>query len=298
MCSILGYSKQAYYKQRRTQEHKDVEEHLIVGLVRKKREIWKRGSGRNLFKSLEKEFEEHGIKIGRDKFFDLLRRNKLLKNLRRRKITTTDSYHRYHKYPNLIREKVPLKANEIWVSDITYLWLRDEPGFCYLFIITDLYSRKIIGYCVSRTLQATGAVISLSMAMKGIQPDELENCIHHSDRGIQYCCDQYIAALADKKLLISMTENSDPLENAVAERINKTIKEEFTDDKELSFKDFAEASKEIKKFIHFYNTHRPHRSINWLTPEAAYLLEGELKRQWKNYNRRKKKGSFVEASKL
>ncbi len=141
---------------------------------------------------------------------------------------------------------------------------------------------------MSTTLQATGAVASLSMAMKGVEPGQLENCIHHSDRGIQYCCDQYIAALLEKKLLISMTENSDPLENAVAERINKTIKEEFTDEKELSFKDFGEARKEIKKFIDFYNTQRPHRSINWLTPGAAYLLEGELKRQWKNYNRRKK----------
>ncbi|HEY5390986.1 MAG TPA: IS3 family transposase [Ginsengibacter sp.] len=291
----MGYSKQAYYKQRQHQQQSAFDEYLIVGLIRRKREIWKRGSGRNLLKSLEKEFESHGIEIGRDKFFDILRRNRLLKTLRRRKVTTTDSYHRYHKYPNLIKEKIPRKAHEIWVSDITYLWLRDKTGFCYLFLITDLYSRKIIGYCVSKTLEAKGAIASLSMAMKGIAPDRLENCIHHSDRGIQYCCDQYIASLLDKKLLISMTENSDPLENAVAERINKTIKEEFTDEKELSFKDFNEARKEIKKFIDFYNNRRPHRSISWLTPGAAYLMEGELKRQWKNYDRRKKKGSFAEA---
>lgn len=241
-------------------------------------------------KSLEKEFKNHGIEIGRDKFFDILRRNRLLKTLRRRKVTTTDSYHRYHKYPNLIKEKIPLKAHEIWVSDITYLWLRDKTGFCYLFLITDLYSRKIIGYCVSKTLEAKGAVASLSMAMKEVASERLENCIHHSDRGIQYCCDQYIELLLDKKLLVSMTENSDPLENAVAERINKTIKEEFTNEKELSFKDFDEARKEIKKFIDFYNTQRPHRSINWLTPGVAHLLEGELKRHWKNYDRRKKGG--------
>jgi transposase InsO family protein len=294
LCSLLGYSKQAYYKQLEHQQQTELDEHLIVGLIEKKRKIWKAGSGRNLFMSLQKDFKHHGIKIGRDKFFDLLRRRGLLRKLYRRKVKTTDSYHRYHKYPNLIKDKIPLKANEIWVSDITYLWLRDESSFCYLFLITDLYSRKIIGHCVSKTLQAKAAVISLTMAMKEIKPDALESCIHHSDRGIQYCCDQYIAALMNKKLLVSMTENGDPLENAVAERINKTIKEEFTDEKELSFKDFAIARKEIKRFIDFYNTQRPHRSINWLTPAKAHLLKGELKRKWKTYYK-DKKGSFAKA---
>lgn len=291
----MGYSKQAYYKQRQYRQHKAFDEYLIVGLIEKKRKVWKRGSGRNLLKSLEKDFEEHGIQIGRDKFFDILRSNGLLKPLRRRKVSTTNSYHRYHKYPNLIRDKIPLKANEIWVSDITYLWLRDQPGFCYLFLITDLYSRKIIGYSVSRTLETKGALAGLSMAMKGAAPGQLENCIHHSDRGIQYCSDRYVATLLNRKMLISMTERGDPLENTVAERVNKTIKEEFTDDKELSFRDFEEARKEIKKFIHFYNTQRPHRSIGWLTPMEAYQMEGELRRQWKNYKRRKNKGSFAEA---
>ena len=270
------------------QQQDELDEHLIVGLIKKKREIWKAGSGRNLFMSLQKDFKHQGIKIGRDKFFDLLRRRGLLRKLRRRKVKTTDSYHRYHKYPNLIKDKVPRKANEIWVSDITYLWLRDENSFCYLFLITDLYSRKIIGHCVNKTLQAKGAIISLSMAMKKAGSCKIENCIHHSDRGIQYCCDQYIAALRNKKLLVSMTENGDPLENAVAERVNKTIKEEFTDEKELSFKHFDIARKEIKTFINFYNTQRPHRSINWLTPDQAHLLKGELKRQWKNYYKSKR----------
>lgn len=294
MCRLLGYSKQAYYKQLQYQQQKELDEHLIVGLIEKKRKIWKAGSGRNLFMSLQKDFKHHGIKIGRDKFFDLLRRKGLLRKLHRRKVKTTDSYHRYHKYPNLIKDRMPLKANEIWVSDITYLWLRDENNFCYLFLITDLYSRKIIGHCVSKTLQAKGAIISLTMAMKKVENGKLENCIHHSDRGIQYCCDQYIGALMNKKLQVSMTENGDPLENAVAERINKTIKEEFTDEKELSFRDFEIARKGIKSFIDFYNTQRPHRSINWLTPGQAHLLKGELKRKWKAYYK-SKKGSFAKA---
>jgi len=294
LCRLLGYSKQAYYKQLQHQQRQELDEHLIVGLIEKKREIWKAGSGRNLFMSLQKDFKHHRIKIGRDKFFDLLRRRGLLRKLRRRKVKTTDSYHRYHKYPNLIKGKVPQKANEIWVSDITYLWLRDNTSFCYLFLITDLYSRKIIGYCVSKTLQAEGAIISLKMAMKKIKNSTLENCIHHSDRGMQYCCDQYIATLKNKRLQVSMTENRDPLENAVAERVNKTIKEEFTDEKELSFGDFDIATREIKRFIDFYNTQRPHRSINWLTPDQAHMLKGELKRRWRAYYK-SKKGSFTKA---
>ena len=134
----------------------------------------------------------------------------------------------------------------------------------------------------------------LTMAIKKTECSILENCIHHSDRGIQYCCDEYIATLMNKKLLVSMTENGDPLENAVAERVNKTIKEEFTDEKELSFKDFDIARKEIRSFIDFYNTQRPHRSINWLTPDQAHLLRGELKRKWKAYYK-SRKGSFAKA---
>lgn len=269
-------------------EKQVMDEQLIVGLIIEKRKIWKRGSGRNLWKSLEADLARHHLKIGRDKFFDLLRRRGLLKHHRKRKITTTDSYHRYHKYPNLIKEKIPLKANEIWVSDITYIHLSEADEFCYLFLITDLYSRKIIGYCVHPTLHAKGAVISLQMALKQRQESDSKDCIHHSDRGVQYCCDAYVQLLNKNGITISMTENSDPLENAVAERINKTIKEEFTDDKEISFKDLQQARQELKKFIEFYNKERRHRSIDWLTPNEAHQRQGELKRQWKMYYRKQK----------
>ena len=212
----------------------------------------------------------------------------MLIRYKKRRITTTDSYHRYHKYPNLIKDLKPVKANEIWVSDITYLWLSNTDGFCYLFLITDLYSRKIIGYCVHATLQAKGAVKSLQMALQNTKAAAVKGCIHHSDRGIQYCCDAYTELLSKKGIVISMTEQSDPLENAVAERINKTIKEEFTDQKELSFTSIEAAKRAIKKFIDFYNSQRPHRSIDWLTPNEAYLREGELKRHWKMYMRKAK----------
>jgi hypothetical protein len=166
LCQVLGYSKQAYYKQLHYQEQRSFDEYLIVGLIRQKRKIWKRGSGRNLWKCLKADFSNHHIKISRDKFFDLLRRNGLLISYKKRRITTTDSYHRYHKYPNLIKGLRPLKANEIWVADITYIWLTQADSFCYLFLITDVYSRKIIGYCVHATLQAEGALKSLQMAFQ------------------------------------------------------------------------------------------------------------------------------------
>ena len=266
-------------------EEKAFDEYLIVGLIKNKRETWKKGSGRNLLKALKQDFSEHNISIGRDKFFDILRRNGLLKRCKKRKAKTTDSYHRYHKYPNIMRGKIPLKANEIWVSDITYIWLSEQDCFCYLFLITDLYSRKIIGYCVQATLEATGALKSLQMALRHTSAQRASGCIHHSDRGIQYCCDAYIQKLQQNCFQISMTEQSDPLENAVAERINKTIKEEFTDEKEISFPTLAKAKESIARFIDFYNHQRPHRSIDWLTPAEAYFTEGELKRHWKVYKK-------------
>jgi transposase InsO family protein len=267
---------------------------LVVGLIKKKRTIWKRGSSRALFKSLEIDFKEHKISIGRDKFFDILRKNNLFIHRKKCRAITTDSYHHYHKYKNLIKDKIPMKANEIWVCDITYIWLSDEECFCYLFLITDMYSRKIIGYCVHQTLKATGAVSALSMVMSQSK-STYKGCIHHSDRGIQYCCDLYTKQLTGNGFVISMTEDSEPTDNAIAERVNRTIKEEFTTEKEISFKNYNEAKKQLKHFIEFYNTQRPHSSVEWLTPNEAHDKEGELKKYWKTY-KKTKCGGITKAS--
>lgn len=272
-------------------------EALILEMVKDKRKIWKKGSGRNLFAALQTDFKDHSIKIGRDKFFDLLRENNLLKTTKKRSVKTTFSYHHFYKYPNIIKDRTPLMAGEIIVSDITYVWINDIENFAYLFLITDLYSRKIIGYCFSDNLKAKSAVKALQMAMKQI------NCtgsIHHSDRGIQYCCNDYTRLLLKNKMQISMTENGDPLENAVAERVNRTIKEEFTDNKTLSFKTFKQGQKEIPKLIKFYNEKRPHRSIDMLTPDQAFKMTGKLKKRWKNYYKnvekeKQKEGEFLQA---
>lgn len=294
MCHQFGYSKQAYYKQLKGAEEIVLKEQAVVGLIKKKREIWKRGSGRNLHKSLEKEFKEHEIKLGRDRFFDVLRNNHLLIKPKRFRAKTTCSYHHFNRYSNLIENAVPAKANEVWVSDITYLWLKARDKFCYLSIITDLYSRKIVGYCVHESLSVKGCLDALQQALRN-RKDKTEPLIHHSDRGVQYCCHAYVKLLRKNNIQISMTQTGDPLENAVAERIHKTIKEEFTNDRQISFCNIEEAKTEIKKFINFYNKQRPHRSLQWLTPNEAYQCSGELKRVWKTYKRKYQWGDLTEA---
>lgn len=281
LCGLLGYSKQAYYKRIRFTEKEYFEEVLILSLIKEKRKIWKKGSGRNLHASLKDEFGAHNIKIGRDKFFALLRQNNLLSTKKRYKTRTTFSYHHFHKYPNLIKELNPIRPNQVIVSDITYIWLREVENFCYLFLITDMYSRKILGYSLSEDLKASSAVKTLNMAIGNMS--SLEECIHHSDRGIQYCSYEYTKILNKNQMFISMTESGDPLENPIAERLNRTIKEEFTEQKHLSFENISEGRSKISKWITFYNEERPHRSIEMMTPSKAYLMNRELKRMWKNY---------------
>jgi putative transposase len=282
MCEVFGRSKQAYYKQLQQHAGTAVKEEAIVGLIKKKREIWKRGSGRNLHKCLQKEFRTHGIKIGRDKFFDVLRNNHLLIKSKRTRTKTTCSYHHFNRYANLIEKAVPARANEVWVADITYLWLKPQDRFCYLSIITDLYSRKIVGHCVHESLSVKGCIDALQQALRG-RKDKNKALIHHSDRGVQYCCHAYVKLLQKQQIQISMTQTGDPLENAVAERIHKTIKEEFTDERQINFCNIDIAKTEIKKFIEFYNQQRPHRTVQWLTPNQAHQCTGALRRVWKTY---------------
>ena len=296
MCQVFGRSKQAYYKQLHSNADTAVREDVIVGLIKKKREIWKRGSGRNLHQCLQKEFERHDIKIGRDKFFDVLRNNHLLIKSKRIRTKTTCSYHHFNKYKNLVaKSDPPLKAGKVWVADITYLWLKPQDKFCYLSIITDLYSRKIVGHCVHETLSVKGCITALKQALRN-RNDSRESLIHHSDRGVQYCCHAYVKLLKKQRIRISMTQTGDPLENAVAERIHKTIKEEFTNDRQINFCNIEQAKTEIRKFIDFYNEKRPHRSLHWMTPNKAEKCTGELKRVWKTYWRKEREwGDLAEA---
>jgi transposase InsO family protein len=188
--------------------------------------------------------------------------------------------HPFYKYANLTKELPVSQANQLWVSDITYI--RTGRDFSYLSLITDAYSHKIVGWALDTTLQTKGPLAALQMAIKTL-PKGKEGLIHHSDRGIQYCCQEYIQLLCSRDIRISMTSQGDPGENAVAERINKTIKEEFNCRAFLTF-DLAKAA--IVKSILAYNQLRPHASCDYLTPAQAHLREGLLKKRWRKYKRK------------
>lgn len=243
---------------------------------------------------MQKDFEKHNIKIGRDKFFDLLRENNLLIKSKRTRTKTTCSYHHFNKYENLAKDFIADSYNQVWASDITYIWLKPQDKFCYLSTIIDTYSRKIVGHCVHQDLSVKGCITALQEALKQ-RYDKSKKLIHHSDRGVQYCCHSYVNLLQKNNIEISMTQTGDPLENAIAERIHKTIKEEFTTDRQLYFNNIDEAITEVKKYVQFYNSQRPHRSIDWLTPNEAHQKTGPLKRQWKAYYAKSPREDLVEA---
>jgi len=288
-CSLLGYSRQAYYQRLKEQERDAFQEDLIVQEVLRHRILQKQIGTRKLYGLMSNFFNDHGINMGRDAFFNTLRNNALLVRIRKRKSITTDSKHPYRKYSNLIKEFIPLGPNQLWVSDITYINI--GTGFGYLNLITDAFSRKIVGFCLSKTLSAKGTIWALKQAIKS-NPN-FKQLIHHSDRGVQYCCSEYVDLLKQNEIMISMTENGDPLENAIAERVNGILKTELLD---KSYTSFEKAQLGVAVAINTYNYLRPHNSISNMTPIAAHSLDSEvkLKRLWKNYYLTKKKEVFME----
>lgn len=232
--------------------------------------------GRKLLHMLQKD----GIRVGRDKLFDILQHEDLLVKRRKRKVFTTQSKHWLKKYPNLIEGMVVTKPNKLWVADITYIVV--EKGSVYLFIITDAYSRKIVGYYLSHTLEADGGITALKMALSDISWQKRAGIIHHSDRGVQYCSHNYVKLLHTNKMLISMTQNGDPYENAIAERVNGILKSEWIYNER--FCDFNHANTRIAEIISIYNSSRPHLSCDMLTPDQAHAKTGLLKKHWKSYS--------------
>jgi len=219
---------------------------------------------------------------GRDAFIEILRKNGLMVHIRRRRrYKTTDSNHHYRKYPNLIKDVVPHRPNEIWVSDITYI--ETEEGVCYLSLITDAYSHKIVGWALGPTLETTYPLEALRMALSSIADGTARRLIHHSDRGCQYCSDAYVSELKKHGVSISMTQSGDPLENAIAERANGILKSEWL--YKMTIPTCESCKVELARIIDFYNTRRPHMSIGWQTPEQAHYQCGEQQRCWKNYYR-------------
>ena len=189
-------------------------------MIRELRQLMPGVGGVKLHKVLKDQLEGHSIHIGRDRFFALLREHQLLVRIKRRYAVTTRSDHPYHKWPDLTAGLSVEGPNRLWVSDITYL--RTQDGFNYLSVVTDAYSRKIVGYHLSQQLKAQGPVIALKKGLKSLEgPSAL---IHHSDRGIQYCCQEYVSLLQDHRISISMTQSGSPYENAIAERVNGILK--------------------------------------------------------------------------
>ena len=285
-CCLLGITRQAYYQHFWNEQASTLEEELVLQQVREIRRLQPAIGGRKLFVMLQSFLLEHQIKMGRDALFDLLAANRLLVRRKRRRVATTQSYHRFRKYPNLIREIQPTAINQVWVSDITYY--RTQAGFVYISFITDAYSRKIVGYHVADTLEAVHTVKALTMAIRQAS-GPLNGLIHHSDRGIQYCCIEYVNLLQDYGIAISMTKNGDPLENAIAERLNGIIKEEFLN--HYSLKNQLETMGVLDQSVNTYNTIRPHMSCNMLTPADVHHNNLPISRTWKNYY--KQKPTFV-----
>lgn len=221
---------------------------------------------------------EHQITMGRDALFNLLAKNNLLVRIRRRRISTTNSYHAFRKYKNLIKEFVPQSSNELWVSDITYWKINNL--VMYISLITDAYSHKVVGYQIAETLEAIESITALKMALTSIDSAKV-NLIHHSDRGIQYCSHQYVKLLQDYNIKISMTETGDPRDNSIAERINGIIKNEYLCDYEVS--DINEAKELLGSVIQLYNEERPHMSIGNNTPEQVHTSNLKTKKLWKSY---------------
>jgi putative transposase len=275
-CRLLGYTRQAYYKQKRRIEGKAVSAEIVLQEVVRIRSKQPKVGVRKLHHMMTAFTSEHLVEIGRDSLNELLREYGMLVRRRRRKgPRTTFSGFWMKRYPNLAKGFEPLGSNQLWVSDITYI--RVKEGFAYLSLITDAYSRKIVGYHLRSNLSAKGPSTALRMALKN--NPERDNLIHHSDRGLQYYSSEYMKLIGDK-IRVSMTEKSDPLENAIAERVNGILKQELL---ARRYESFAEATREVQRAVNTYNHLRPHLSIDMLTPAEAHVRSGQLNRRWKNY---------------
>ena len=285
LCGWFGITRQAYYQNSWEGISTTLEEDLIIQRVKEIRKNHRRMGTRKLYEMLQPFILEHQIKIGRDTLFNMLSANHLLVRKRKRRIQTTNSYHWLRKYPNLIRELVPTSPNQLWVSDITY-WKMNSGEHLYISFITDAYSHKIVGYQVAETMEAIESIKALQMALSALGAESHLNLIHHSDRGIQYCSHAYVKLLQDYNIQISMTENGDPLENAVAERINGIIKDEYLETYDID--NLKNARGLLKAVVDLYNSERPHMSISNFTPNSIHhsITKINTKRLWKNYYRK------------
>lgn len=284
LCGWFGITRQAYYQNGWKGIDISIEEDILLSEVSEIRKNHRRMGTRKLYDKLQHFMLEHQIKMGRDALFDLLSSNHMLVRKRKRRIQTTQSYHWLRKYTNLIHGFTPTAPNQLWVSDITY-W-KVNGSYVYISFITDAFSHKVVGYHAAQSLETIETIQALKMALSGfvMEPESHFNLIHHSDRGVQYCSHDYVKLLQDNHIQISMTENGDPLENAIAERLNGILKDEYLLDTQV--KSIDEARIALSRAVYLYNEERPHMSIGNLCPSQVHEQNLKTEKLWKNYYRK------------
>jgi putative transposase len=274
-CRHLGFSKQAYYKLRHHRADQAERDRQIVDKVLTVRRHLPRLGTRKLYYLLKDEFVEAHLVVGRDKLFEVLRAKKMLIMKRRKYVKTTDSKHWMRTYPNRVQHMPLTQPEQLWVADITYILTREET--LYLHLVTDAYSKQIMGYTLSRDLKAESTLQALQMALKKrMYPHH--QIVHHSDRGLQFCSKLYINELRKHNCQISMTQDGSPYDNAIAERVNGILKDEFYCDE--PFDSYETALVSVAQSIMMYNTRRPHLSCSMLTPVQMHRQQMLPVKQW------------------
>lgn len=264
LCKRVGITRQNYYKHRVSMKKKEIDNEFIVGLVRRERRIQPRLGGRKVLSIIGEELKTQSVFIGRDKFFSFLKEKNLLVERKKSKPKTTNSRHTLPVFRNEIKEMEITAPNQAWCSDLTYI--RTLEGFMYASLITDMYSRKIVGAYIGDSLETYGCIAALEKALTDLSPDK--HPIHHSDRGTQYCCHEYVKRLMKRNMTISMTEVNHCYENAMAERVNGILKQEY--DLDQIFKTKQQAISAFDQAIDIYNNRRPHLSLKYSIPAKVH----------------------------
>jgi transposase InsO family protein len=264
LCERVGMSRQNYYAARRLRHRRQIDESMILELVKRERRMQPRLGGRKLLRMLQLDMRDVGVEVGRDRFFELLAENDLLVAPKPARARTTNSRHSLPVFHNLLAQRVLEAPNEAWVSDLTYI--RTDEGFLYAALITDAYSRKIVGAHIGDSLEAEGCLRALDQALGDLPEDK--HPLHHSDRGCQYCCHEYVQRLQARNLPISMTEIMHCYENALAERVNGILKQEYEMDR--TFRTKAQAVEVFKQAVWLYNHRRPHLSLKYRIPADVH----------------------------
>lgn len=279
---MVGFSRQAYYQARLRGEERMMHEAIVVDICREIRQYHRAMGGKKMKELVKEKLRAMGLEtgIGRDAIYDLLRVHGMLLRKARSGPRTTNSRHKLRLYTNLYKEFVPTGINQAWVSDITY-WRIATGEHLYIHLVTDAYSRIILGWCLSSTLHASNTIEALVMALRTIKQPIVDRLLHHSDRGGQYCSDDYVALAGKHHITMSMTQTSDPRDNAIAERVNGILKLEYLHHHRVD--SFKQALALLRRSVHLYCCERPHLSLNNQTPHAVHTgtATRPLKRLWK-----------------